>query len=362
MRAIVFHGPGDVRVEDVPTVDKAGPGELLLKVDVVGICGTDAHEFASGPHMFPITTAHPVTGHVGPMIPGHEIAGTVVSVGADVADFREGDLVVSGAGMSCGHCHWCRRGMTNLCREYATLGLSTDGGLAEYVTTPADICVNASDLGISPDVAALGQPMSIAVHAMRRGRLQSDEIAVILGAGGIGAFLTYAVAHRAQAVVVSDLDEERLDIARSLGATYTVRAGGERSVAEVLAEYELIPSVIYEVSGSAAGIAEALRLAPRGCRIVLVGLQGRPYELDARTLSLTELELIGTNAHAVATDLPEALRLLAGRSEGWADIAPLALCFDDFVEDGIRPLAEHRSERIKTLVDPWATRTRPVRQ
>ncbi|MFC9362267.1 alcohol dehydrogenase catalytic domain-containing protein [Rhodococcus sp. NPDC057014] len=357
MRAAVFHGRGDVRVEEVPEV-KLAADELLLKVAVVGICGTDAHEYASGPHMFPINEPHPVSGHVGPMIPGHELAGVVVDKGEAVQGFPEGSLVVSGAGISCGECHWCKRSMTNLCAQYSTLGLHQNGALAQYVAVPASTCVDATSLGISADTAALGQPMSIAVHAMRRGRLAEDEVAVILGAGGIGAFLTYAAAQHCKTVVVSDLDEERLDIASKLGATHVVKVGGDRSVADVLDEHGLIPSVIYEVSGSAPGFAEALSLAPRGTRVVMVGLQNGDAQIDARGLSLREVELIGTNAHVASKDLPEALRLLASRPGGWTDIAPLALSLDDLVEEGLRPLAERRSTRIKTLIDPWTTATR----
>lgn len=360
MRAAVFHGRGDVRIEQVPDV-AAGPGELLLKVCAVGICGTDAHEFDSGPHMFPIEHAHPVSGHVGPMIPGHELAGIVVDKGSDVSGFEPGSLVVSGAGISCGECFWCTRSMTNLCRRYSTLGLNQNGALAEYVAVPASICVDASDLGITGDTAALAQPMSIAVHAMRRGRLAPDESAIILGAGGIGAFLTYAAVDRCERVVVCDLDAQRLQVAAALGATHTVRIGDEHDLVEVLSEHGITASVIYEVSGSTHGLRQAMDLAPRGTRVVMVGLQHDPVQIDAREISLREVEMIGTNAHVCALDLPEALRLLASRRGGWMDVAPVALSLEDLVAEGLRPLAERRSTRIKTLIDPWAPDTRETR-
>ncbi len=357
MRAAVFYGRGDVRVEQVPDA-VAGPGELLLRVSAVGICGTDAHEFHSGPHMFPIDHAHPVSGHIGPMIPGHELAGVVEGKGADVEGFELGALVVSGAGISCGECFWCTRAMTNLCQRYSTVGLNQNGALAQYVAVPASTCIDASAFGITADTAALAQPMSIAVHAMRRGRLSPDESAVILGAGGIGAFLTYAAVDRCGRVVVCDLDPGRLEIASALGATHTVQAGASRSVEDVLATENIVPSVIYEVSGSAAGFRQALSLAPRGARVVMVGLQHGPAEIDAREISLREVELIGTNAHVCGLDMPDAVRLLASREGGWTDVAPVALSLDDLVEEGLRPLAERRSNRIKTLIDPWTTRTR----
>ena len=356
MRAAVFHGQGDVRVEHVadPT---CGPGDLLLEVAAVGICGTDAHEFRSGPHMFPIETRHPVSGHVGPMIPGHELAGIVREVGAGVTGFAPGDLVVSGAGISCGECVQCRRGRTNLCQSYSTIGLQQNGGLAELVAVPAAICVNAEGTGLTPDAAALAQPMAIAVHAMRRGRLTEQDEAVILGAGGIGAFLTFAVSQTTSTVAVFDLDSERLSIADRLGASHVGRIG-EVDPATAVEDWGIAPTVVYEVSGTAAGLRSALAMHTKGARVVVVGLQEGDFTIGARRLSLEEQELIGTNAHVCGTDLPEAVRLLALRKEGWSDVAPVALALDDLVSEGLRPLAEGRSSRIKTLIDPRAEKSR----
>ncbi len=357
MRAAVFHGRGDIRIEDVEK-PQCGPGDLLLEVHAVGICGTDAHEFASGPHMFPIHQAHPVSGHVGPMIPGHELTGIVREAGPGVDGFDIGDLVVSGAGISCGTCIHCQRGRTNLCLEYATVGLQRNGGLAEYVAVPATICVRVEPYGVTQDTAALAQPMAIAVHAMRRGRLTSADQALIIGAGGIGAFLTFAAASVTSRVAVLDVDADRLKIADSLGASAVLRLDEDADPRQAIADWGMDPTVVYEVSGTTGGLKTALSILPRGGRLVLVGLQSAPVEWDVRTLSLIEHEVIGTNAHVCADDLPTALELLASRTEPWSDIAPVALALDELVDEGIRPLVERRSERIKTLVDPWATRSR----
>jgi (R,R)-butanediol dehydrogenase/meso-butanediol dehydrogenase/diacetyl reductase len=129
-------------------------------------------------------------------------------------------------------------------------------------------------------------------------------------------------------------------------------------LAAAVAAAGLEPTVIYEVSGTAAGLRTAQSVLPAGARLVLVGLQGAPVEWDVRALSLVEHEVIGTNAHVCGTDLPTALELLASRGRPWSDVAPRALALDDLVEEGLRPLAERRSTRIKTLVDPWAATTR----
>jgi (R,R)-butanediol dehydrogenase/meso-butanediol dehydrogenase/diacetyl reductase len=337
MRAAVYHGAGDIEITDLPKPGP-GPGELLLRVSAVGICGTDAHEFDSGPHMFP----------GGGFVPGHEFAGHVEAIGGEVAGFAEGDLVASGAGVSCGQCRSCLRGASNHCDMYLTHGLQLPGALAEFVVVPASICLEVGTLGLSSDVAALAQPMSIAVHAMRRGRVEPGEDVMVIGAGGIGVFLTYALAEHGAAPVVVDLNRSRLEVAQVLGAVATWQPGDVPPSA---------PSLIYEVTGTPEGLAHALSMAGAGTRVVAVGLQNDPISIEMRRISLAEIEVIGTNSHVFTADFPQAVRLLATR-DVWGDVAPLAIPLDDLVEDGLQPMVEGRVDRIKTLIDPWADKTR----
>src|SRR6201989_1222116 len=139
MRAAVFHGAGDVRIEAVAAPGEPAPGEVLIAPSMAAICGTDSSEYAHGPHMIPLHDRHPNSGHVGPLVLGHEFVGRVTEVGEGVSDFAVGDRVVTGAGASCGDCEWCRAGRTNLCTHYYTLGLHTHGGLAAAAKTPASI-------------------------------------------------------------------------------------------------------------------------------------------------------------------------------------------------------------------------------
>ena len=130
MKAAVYHGARDIRVEEVPDPSPAA-GELLLEVHAAGICGTDVGEWLHGPVSYALA-GHAVTGHTGPMIPGHELSGRVVATGAGVEGFAPGAVVATGAGISCGECFQCRAGLTNLCLRYSTVGLDRDGGLAQY--------------------------------------------------------------------------------------------------------------------------------------------------------------------------------------------------------------------------------------
>jgi (R,R)-butanediol dehydrogenase/meso-butanediol dehydrogenase/diacetyl reductase len=356
MLAARFHGAGDVRVERVEAPPAPGPGEVLLRVRTAGICGSDGLEYRMGPVLVrPLDVPHPVTGHLGPLTLGHEFAGEVVTAGEGVEHLREGMLVACGAGMSCGECGPCRAGRTNLCTTYATIGFHRDGALAEHVIAPASICFDAGAYGLGPDAAAMAQPMAIAVHAARRGRVTEGELALIVGAGGIGSFLTFAASAGAGAeVVVADPDARRLRIAAALGAASTA-SGVEEALGG------RVPDVIFEASGTAGALEQAVRLAPRGGRVVAVGVQKAPPPVDMARVTLDELELIGTVAHVAQADFPEALRLLALRDEGWADVAPDVLPLELVVDAGIRPLAEGTSERIKTLIDPRAEAPRPSR-
>jgi len=356
VKAAVYYGVGDIRIEDVPRPEP-GPDELLLEIHAAGICGTDVGEFVHGPVAYALQ-GHPVTGHRGPLIPGHELSGRVVGKGRGVEGFEVGDVVASGAGISCGECFQCRSGRTNLCLRYSTVGLQRNGALAQFCTAPASTCVDVAPFGLQEETAALAQPMAIAVHSMRRGRLAAGEDALVIGAGGIGAFLIHAAAEKGARVVAVDLSPERLDLARSLGAAETIRPAEGVPLQDALEERSILPQIVYEVTGTTRGLSAAVDALCAGGRLVVVGLQAEPQRVDLRRLTLTEIEFVGTNAHVCGDDLPEALRLLGARGGGWADVAPAILPLEELVSEGIRPMAEGRGTRVKTLIDPWSTSAR----
>ncbi len=357
MRAARFHGLDDLRIEQVP-VPAPGPGELLLSVLACGVCGSDAGELRRSAMIASLERPHPASGHVGPVTLGHEFAGEVVALGDGVEGIAPGTVVACGAGVSNGGGPARRAGRTNLLPSYYTLGFHADGGLAEYVVAPASICFDVAPYGLTADTAALAQPMAIAVHAARRGRAVAGEQAVVLGAGGIGVNIAAALADWGVEVVVADLDPERLPIAAAAGAHHTVTAP---ELEDLLAAEQISPDVVFEVSGSAAGLDTALAIAPRGGRIVPAGFQKQPYALDVKRLTMDERELIGTVAHVAGDDMPEALRLLAARAAGWADVAPLAIPLEQLLDEALLPLLEGRATRVKTLIDPHAREPRPAR-
>jgi len=350
MRSAVLHGVGDLRLEEVAVPDP-GPNELLLAVETVGICGTDASEYTHGPKQFPLNRRHPVTGHLGPLIPGHEFSGRVSGIGAEVEGFAQGDLVASAGSTGCGSCAFCGTGRPSRCPLYWAVGLHRDGALAEYCTVPATACM-AVGTQLTSDVAALAQPMSIAVHALRRGRVEGGEDVLVIGAGGIGAFVTYAAAAAGCNVTSVDLDPDRLDIATALGARDTVLAGPESDLTGLGA------GVVFEITGSEPGLRTALAGLGRGGRLVAVGFHKHPLEIDLGELTASEQELVGTNRIDPAIDLPEAISLLTARDLPWSDVAPVVLPLDD-AEGALRSMAAGERAPIKTLISPRTDTARP---
>jgi threonine dehydrogenase-like Zn-dependent dehydrogenase len=347
MRAAVLHDVHDLRIEE-RQAPEPGPGEVLIRVAVCGVCGSDATEFGRG-----LVLARP------PVTLGHEFAGEVVKLGPGVDELAVGATVVCGAGVSCGHCKPCLAGRTNLCRTYSTLGFHHDGGLAGYVVAPASIVLDVSATALTTDTLGLAQPMAIGVHAVRRSGLRAGQDAVIVGVGGIGAFITFAAAATGAHVFVVDLNQERLDLARSLGATTTLLAGST-SLADALEQAGIEADVFFEVSGSAPGLASVLEAAKPGATIVPVGIQRGEPALPLGAWTLREYTIVGTVAHVYRDDFPEAVRLLGTRDD-WSDIASEVLPLDEVVSGALQPLIDGTSDQIKTLIDPWIAERRPAR-
>ena len=352
MRAVVYHGPADVRIEEVQAPGSPGPGQLVVRVLRAAICGTDAGEYRHGPKLVPLDAPHPHSGHQGPLILGHEFVGEVVEVGDGVTAFEPGDRVVTGAGVSCGTCPRCLEGRTNLCDAYFTLGLHVDGGLAEFAVTPASICCAIPE-ACPADAAVLSQPLAVGLHALRRGRVGRDDALAVVGVGGIGAMVVAgAHAQGVRIIVAIDLDDDRLGAAGALGATHALRPGDD-----VLAQLQRITGgagldVIVEATGAPPAPALALGAVRRGGRIVIVGLQARPVELDLFALAMNEIKLIGALAHVFADDLPAALAILAG-SDLAQRCVDRTVGLDDLVDRGLVPLAEGRVNG-KVVIDPSA--------
>lgn len=352
MLAAVLHARRDLRVEQVPGARAPRAGEVVLDVVRAAICGTDASEWDHGPVMSPLERRHPVTRHLGPVVLGHEFVGIVRDAADDVTGLAPGDRVVPGCGVWCGRCLWCRAGRTQLCRNRYLVGMHSDGGLAEAAVVPAAMCKPVA-ADCSDDAAAIAQPLAVAVHGLNRGRVHGGSL-VVIGAGGIGAFVV-AAAHRrgVSPLIVVDIDAARLERARELGADHAFLAGdpGLKDAIHQLTGGDG-PEVVCEASGAPTSPALAADLARPGGRVLVLGMQARPCELDLFTLTQWEIEIVPSNAHVCDTDLAPALEHLA--TTDLADrVIGARIGLDRLVPDGLELLASGRAPG-KIVVDPWS--------
>ncbi|SIJ30624.1 theronine dehydrogenase-like Zn-dependent dehydrogenase [Mycobacteroides abscessus subsp. bolletii] len=309
MTAAVYYGPHDIRIENVP-VPTPIDDQVLVRVLRSGICGTDATEWVAGPKTFPVTHRHPNSGHLGPLIPGHEFVGEV-TVADSNSGFSVGDLVASGAGVWCGHCQRCLQGRTNLCLNYTTLGLNVNGGMAEYVAVPTQSLRRIPN-GMALDHAGLAQPLAVGIHAARRSGARTGDRVAIIGAGAIGSFVLAGLQHLADVeVTVIDFPGPRLERAMRLGAAHTL-VPTQNITSDVMAALDgHRPDVVIEASGAPGQLPTAIEMVADGGRVLAVGIPKTKPEIDVHSLVFREITIDSTLAHVCDADLPTALDVLA---------------------------------------------------
>src|SRR5258708_3595911 len=344
MKAAVYHGRRDVRIEERPDPTGPGRGEVVLEVLMAGICGTDAGEFAHGPLLIPLDVRHPASGHGGPVILGHEFVGRIAAVGTEVEGLAVGQRVVPGAAWWCGQCLWGLEGRSNLCAQYFGFGLHTDGGLAKLSKVPARMC-QVVPTRCSDESAAIAQPLAIALHALRSSGVRRGQVLALLGVGGIGSLILAAAQARGISPILAlDVDEQRLERAARLGAAFLVNTRSE-DPEQVMRRLTggVGADVVIEASGAPPAPEQALTLVRRGGRVLLVGLQAAHRSLDLRAMVLREIELRCSNGHVCDVDLPEALTLLA-TTDLARKVVDQVIALDALVNEGLLPLVENRAQ------------------
>ena len=264
MKVVYLTQPGKMQIEEEP-IPEVRPGNVLVKIEYNGICGSDVHFFKDGRVGDSVLKEK--------FVLGHEVSGTVVEVGENVAGLKSGDRVALEPGYGCGKCEFCKTGRYNLCPDMKFFAAPpVRGALQEYVSHPADMCFKLPE-NVSTMEGALVEPLAVGLHATGLGEMGLGQTAVILGAGCIGLVtLLSAKARGASKVVVVDLHEKRLEFARNMGADHTVNASKNDvlgCVKELLPEG---PDVVFETAGSAETIAQTPFLVKRGGIVVLVGM------------------------------------------------------------------------------------------
>lgn len=246
-------------------VPKPGPKDVKVKVEAVGICGSDLHYYAHG--RIGDYVVEP------PFVLGHEASGMVVEIGSEVTDLKVGDRVALEPGITCGTCEFCRSGKYNLCPHVVFFATPpVDGVLQEYVTHPAALSFRLPE-GMSAVAGAMVEPLAVGLHAANQGHAEMGQTAVVTGTGCIGLMSLLALkAKGLSKVIVVDVLDKRLAKARSLGASHTINAAREDVVAEVMRLTEGRGcDLVIETAGLAETTNQAIRYAKKGACIVLVG-------------------------------------------------------------------------------------------
>lgn len=289
--------PGRIELEERP-VPRPGPGQVLVEVAAVGVCGSDVHWFTEG-RIGEITVD-------GPLVLGHEASGVVVELGPGVSRLQTGQRVAMEPGVPCRRCRACRAGEYNLCPEVRFFATPpVDGTFARYVVHDEDFCFPVPD-SLSDDAAALIEPLSVGIYAAWKAHLAVGQRVLVTGAGPIG-LLAAAVARSAGAsqVVVTDAQPSRLALATRMGATEVVDAAtGAGALAGLGAD------ILIECSGATPALHAGLRALREGGRAVIVGMSSSTeVPVPLSYLQRREIDLTGTFRYA--NTYPTAIALAA---------------------------------------------------
>ncbi|MBW2560894.1 MAG: 2,3-butanediol dehydrogenase [Deltaproteobacteria bacterium] len=349
MKAAIWYGRKDVRVENCPEPPAPGPKEVKIKVQWCGICGSDLHEYDVGPIFIPASAPHPLTGVQAPLILGHEFSGELVEVGSDVKDWKVGDRVAPDACQYCGECNMCKQNRYSLCEKLAFTGLMTNGAFAEYVNVPSYTLYSLPP-EIPSDAGALVEPVAVGVHAIRRGNVLIGDTVATVGTGTIGQVtLQAAKAAGAGKVFVVEKAQARKEYAKNLGATAVIDPTETDPVAEVRRLTDgLGVDVAFECVGGHETGALTIDLARIGGRAVLVGIFERPSEVHFNNLVFTEKEVFGSLAYY--GEFKTAIALMADGRIVAEPMITARIKLDDIVEKGFKELLENREKHIKILV------------
>lgn len=309
MKALLLEKPQSFRPIEVAEPPEPGPGEALVRIHRIGICGTDYGGFLGKMPFYSY-----------PRIPGHELGVEVLAVGAGVTNVRPGDRCAVEPYLNCQKCYSCRRGLTNCCEHHQTLGVMCDGGMRERMLLPArKLHVSAR---LSYEQLALVETLAIGCHAVDRGDLKAGEHALIIGAGPIGLSAIEFVKVAGAKCIVMDLNEARLEFCRTrMGADHTMLARGDGRELEELGALTggQLADVVIDATGSHRSMSQALPYCSFGGRLVYVGIT--PQEISfphAPIMHRRELSLRASR-NALSRDFSRIIRLI---EEGVIDTAP----------------------------------------
>lgn len=297
MKAIKITKPGKTELIEVPKPEP-GRGEVLLKVDHVGFCGSDLSTYLG---------KNPMVSY--PRIPGHEVAATVVGKGSSVSDkIKSGDKVTVVPYTNCGTCSSCRKGRFNACEHNQTLGVQRDGAMSEYITVPYEKIIKVPDL--SSTEAALVEPLTVGFHAIDRVGVTASDVVMVLGCGMIGAGAISGAALRGAKVVAVDIDDEKLATAGKIGANIVINS----AVADLHEELQkklngISLDVVVESAGNPVTYRAGIEEVAFAGKMVCIGYAKDEVRFPTKLWVQKELDILGSR-NASPKDFEDVINLL----------------------------------------------------
>ncbi|MDQ0217418.1 zinc-dependent alcohol dehydrogenase [Peribacillus cavernae] len=337
MKAAVTHAAGDLKIENVP-VPEIQDNEVLIQVKACGICGTDPHIY-NGHFPAPM-----------PLIQGHEFSGEVVKVGSAVSSVAVGDRVTADINISCGNCYFCRIGQKLFCENITQLGVHIDGAFAEYVKAPENNVYKLPE-GMTWDEGAYIEPLACVIRGQERAKVGMGDTVAIIGAGPMGlAHAILAKLNGAGRVIISEMNQTRIQKAKDLGIDVVIDASEKDSVQEVLNLTEgRGADVVFEVVGSMPTYRQAFQMVRRGGTLVAYGAAPADHTLEIKPFEIysKELTIVGSYAGTYGTWV-KAIQLISSKRFNPNDIISKTITLDN-LEDGIKE-ADKNKDTIKILV------------
>ena len=332
MKALVLHKPGQASIESVPEPALTS-GNVLLKVRMVGFCGSDLNSFRG---------LNPLVSY--PRIPGHEVSATIVQ--AEGGGLSAGTDVALSPYTSCGICPSCRRGRPNACQFNQTLGVQRDGALSEYIVMPPEKLYPAK---LTPKELCLVEPLTVGFHAVSRGRVTADDTVAILGCGGVGLGAVAAASARGARTICVDRDDEKLELARATGGRQIINSWREPLHDRLL---EMTrgrgPDVVIEAIGTPATFRAAVEEVAFTGRVVYIGYAKEPVSYETKLFVQKELDILGSR-NAQPEDFQTVIRLLEAGAFPVDQAVSLVVTLEE-APQALHSRSEKPSRYRKTLV------------
>ncbi len=338
MKQAIMTSPGVIEFNDIakPTIKSS---EVLIQIRRIGVCGSDIHVFHG---------KHPYTSY--PVVQGHEVSGVIAEVGSDVSGFAPGDRVTFMPQVVCGACYPCKHGMYHICESLKVMGFQTSGAAQEYFPIEADKVLKLP-ADFSLDLAAMIEPISVGVHAVRRGGEIAGMNVLVLGAGTIGN-LTGQVAKAlgARAVMITDISDYKLEKAHHTGFDHVINPEKEDLNEAILRDFGPgRADLILECVGVEATITQAIDYARKGTTIVVVGVFGDRPRVNLGLVQDRELTLTGTLMYQKA-DYEKAIELATSGELQLEALVSTHFAFNDYL-DAYHAIEAAQGNIMKVMID-----------